>query len=128
MSWVRWVVMALALVEGGWFAFDGTRALVAGDYVTPASGTYAGQLGPWAKLVEKAGIEPRSTQMKSIFAVYGFTWLLVIAGYAAGLPGTRGAMLAAAAGAVWYLPFGTLLSLLQVVLLLLPAARARRGG
>ncbi len=32
-------------------------------------------------------------------------------------------MLAAASGASWYLPFGTLLSLIQIVLLLLPALR-----
>lgn len=123
MSGLRWLVIILALVEAGWFAFDGTRALVVGDYVTPTSGRYAGQLGPWATVVEKAGVPPRSTLMKSIFAVYGFAWLALTAGYAAGLPRTGWAMLAAAAGALWYLPFGTLCSLLQVVLLLFPAAR-----
>jgi hypothetical protein len=44
-------------------AYDGSRALIVGDYVTPKSGAYAGQLGPWAKLVAAVGIEPRSTVM-----------------------------------------------------------------
>ena len=35
MSWIGWIVLLLALVEGGWFAFDGATALVTGDYVTP---------------------------------------------------------------------------------------------
>ena len=47
MHWPEWVVVALALIEGGWLAFDGGSALVVGDYVTPDSGQYAGQLGPW---------------------------------------------------------------------------------
>lgn len=29
MNWLGWVVVALALVEGGWLAFDGGRALCA---------------------------------------------------------------------------------------------------
>ena len=34
-------------------------ALIAGDYVTPSKGQYAGQLGPWARLVSAVGLEPR---------------------------------------------------------------------
>jgi len=37
----------LAAVEAGWMLFDGSRALIVGDYVTAKSGPYAGQLGPW---------------------------------------------------------------------------------
>jgi hypothetical protein len=47
MKWLRWVVLVLALTEGGWMAYDGGRALLVGDYVTPSTGEYAGQLGPW---------------------------------------------------------------------------------
>jgi hypothetical protein len=94
--------------------------------VAPSSGLYVGQLGPWAKLVEKVGIVPRSALMKSIFAVYGGVWLALIVCYAAGLPRAGWAMLVAALGSLWYLSFGTLSSLLQVVLLLFPAVRAPR--
>lgn len=66
MEWLRWVVVVLALVEGGWLAFDGTRAFVVGDYVTPGSGPHAGRLGPWSSVVSTVGIEPRSDLMKAI--------------------------------------------------------------
>jgi len=125
MKWLRWVILILALTEGGWFAFDGLRALTVGDYVTPTTGRYAGQLGPWARVVSAAGLEPRSTLMKSIFAVYGLLWLVAMACFAAGWRWAWHAMLVAAIGALWYLPFGTLLSLLQVVLLF--ALRSRAG-
>ena len=112
------VIALLALIEAGWMLFDGARALIVGDYITPRSGPYAGQLGAWSRVVSAVGIEPRSTLMKSIFAVYGALWLLVIAAFLLGRPWARPAMLTAAAGALWYLPAGTLLSAVQIVLLL----------
>jgi len=126
MHWLGWVVVALALIEGGWLAFDGARALAVGDYVTPSSGRHAGQLGPWAKVVSAVGIEPRSTLMKSVHLGLGAAWLVVIFCFALGLPWAWSGMLVCAVLGLWYLPFGTVLSLLQIVLLLQPAVRG--GG
>lgn len=126
MHWLGWVVVALALIEGGWLAFDGAHALVVGDYVTPSSGRHAGQLGPWARVVSAAGIEPRSTLMKSIHLGLGAAWLVVMVCFALGLPWAWSGMLVSAVLGLWYLPFGTVVSLLQIVLLLSPAVRG--GG
>lgn len=122
---LRWLVIGLAVFLGGWFAFEGGRALVVGDYITPKSGRYAGQLGPWHHLVKAVGIEPRSTLMKAIFLGYGLVWLVVAVGFAAGTarPWWWG-MLILAVGALWYLPFGTLIALVQIVLLIV----IRRSG
>ncbi len=113
------VLIVCVVVEAGWMAFDGGRALVVGDYVTPKSGEYAGQLGPWSKVVRAVGIQPRSTLMKSIFFVYGVLWLVMAAAYVIGVSWSWWGMLLLAAGALWYLPFGTLLSVVQLVLLVL---------
>ncbi|MBI5840539.1 MAG: hypothetical protein HZB19_10590 [Chloroflexi bacterium] len=64
MNWKNWIVVLLIIFNSGWMLFDGTRALVVGDYITPVAGEYAGRLGPWSNLVKAAGIEPRSTLMK----------------------------------------------------------------
>lgn len=122
-----WIVVAAALAVAGWFAFDGGRALLVGDYVTPASGPYAGQLGPWAGLVEAVGIAPRSTAMKVIFLAYGAAWLAVIGAFVARREWAWKAMLIAAVGSLWYLPFGTLLGVVQITLLLTPPVRGRAG-
>src|SRR5688572_10973171 len=119
MSRLSWIVLILALLEAGWLAFDGGRALIVGDYVTPRSGEYAGRLGPWAGVVQAAGIEPRSTLMKSIHLVLGIAWLAVCACFVMGFPWARRGMLVCAVLGLWYLPLGTLLSLVQIVLLLL---------
>jgi hypothetical protein len=81
---MRWCVIVLAIALAGWMAFDGTRALLLGDYLTPKTGSHAGQLGPWSNIVQAVGIEPRSTFMKIFLALYGYTWLGLVVFYALG--------------------------------------------
>ena len=127
MHWTSWIVLALAFIEGGWMCFDGGRALIVGEYVTPGSGRYAGQLGPWSKVVSAVGIEARSTLMKSIFLIFGLAWLGIMVCFGLALEWAWWGMLVCAIAASWYLPFGTLLSLIQIVLLLLPPLRGSGG-
>ncbi len=128
MHWSGWIVVALAFFVAGWFAFEGARALAVGDYITPKSGQYAGQLGPWSKVVLAVGIEPRSTLMMSIFLAYGVVWIGIIVCFILKLEWAWWAMLIAAGGTLWYLPFGTLLGIVQIILLLLPPLRALRNA
>ena len=127
MRYLRLVLIFLALLNAGWMTFDGTRALVVGDYVTPKSGRYAGQLGPWARGVSAIGIEPRSTFMKSVFVVYGATWLVIIGCYIIRRRTASGPMLFAAAGSLWYYPVGTAASLIQMMILAFFEARKGRA-
>ena len=121
-----WVVAALALFLASWFVYDGMHALIAGDYVTPSSGPYAGQLGPWSKLVQAIGIEPRSTLMKCIHVGLGVGQLTLIGCFIKGVRWGKTGMLVAGATSLWYLPFGTLLGVLQIGLLLTLQTRATR--
>ena len=123
---IRIVIVLMAVNVGGFMLFDGVHAMVTGDYVTPKTGDHAGQYGPWTLAVEAVGIDPRSTLMKWIFAGYGAAYLLIIAAYL--LRRTHRtwlAMILAAAGSIWYLPFGTLLAVIQILLLTL--IRSARG-
>lgn len=114
---MEWVVIALAVVVAGWMLFDGIHALVTGDYVTPNSGERAGQLGPWSEVISAIGLQPRSTAMKLIFVIYGALWLAVLTGFISRQPWGPMAMLIAAIGSLWYLPFGTALGLVQIIML-----------
>jgi hypothetical protein len=125
VSWITALIVTLAIVEGGWLAFDGGRALIVGDYVTPRSGEYAGQLGPWTKVVSAIGLEPRSTLVKCIHVVLGIGWLAAALYYASDPRGAWWAVLACAVVSLWHLPVGTLLSALEIGLLLL--IRSRTG-
>ena len=124
MHWLGWIVVALAFIEGGWLAFDGSHALITGDYVTPSTGQYAGQLGPWSKIVSAVGIEPRSTLMKAIPLAIGAVWIAVVVCFIMRCEWAWWGMFACAIAGLWYLPFGTLMSVIQLALLLTSAVRS----
>lgn len=118
-----WVVIAAVVLNGGWMVFDGAHALILGDYVTPSSGRFAGQLGPWSRIVEAAGIAPRSVLMKTIFVLYGVAYLAAMVAWARRVDGSRSVLIGLAALGLWHLPWGTLLNLIAIALLQLPSLR-----
>jgi hypothetical protein len=120
--WVRVTVVVLVFAAAGWMVHDGAKALVTGDYVTAAGG----RLGPWASLVESIGIDPRGTPMKSFFVAYGVAWLIGLVGYLRDARWGRAALVAGAAGSLWYLVAGTVSSVVQLALLA-AGSRARRA-
>jgi hypothetical protein len=123
MHALQWIVMALALLQGGWLTFDGSRALAVGDYFTPTSGPRAGELGPWAHFVAAVGLEPRSTFVKSVHVALGIAWLGALVTFAWQPATGWWAMFVCAAASLWYLPIGTVASLVVIGLLLTPQLR-----
>ena len=111
------IKLGIALLVGTWMTFDGSRAIISGDYITPKSGPSAGQLGPWATVLRSIGVEPRSTAVKVLHILLGLLWL------AAGLCQFRNPALGrtllfvSASASLWYLPVGTALSLIELILL-----------
>lgn len=124
MHTLKWIVLALALFQGGWLAFDGGRALVVGDYLTPSSGPRAGLLGPWSGIMSALGVEPRSTPIKCLHLVLGIAWLVGLIILVLRPPTGWWVMLGCAAVSHWHLPVGTLLSLIVIALLLTPQIRS----
>lgn len=129
MPWARWIVATLLFIDAGWMAFDGSRALIVGDYITPKSGPHAGQYGPWQHPVRAVGIDPRSTLMKWVFVTLGAAGLACCVGVAAGAPWAWWGTLAFVVASAWYLPFGTLISLVVFAMLMAaPSLRALQTG
>lgn len=128
MPFTGWIASVLSAFIGAWLAFDGGRALTIGDYVTPSSGRFAGQLGPWSKLIKAVGLDPRGTPVKLLHVVVGLG-LVVSAVLLVTHPalGWRCLLVASIAG-LWYLPFGTLALGVVIVLLMLPGVRAAALG
>ena len=116
-------------VLGGWLTFDGTRAFVVGDYVTPSSGEYAGQLGPWTLLVSAAGLDPRSGVVKGAHVGLGLLWLGTVVAFAARWPRARWLAVVCAILSLWYLPMGTVIGVAMLLLqgMVLRTGRNQRG-
>lgn len=124
MPALKWIVLALALFQGGWFIIDGSRALITGDYLTAPSGPRAGQLGPWSRLVSAVGIEPRSTFIKCVHLLLGIAWLTALATLASRAAVGWWLALACGVATLWYLPLGTVTSIIVIALLLTPQLRS----
>lgn len=124
MRWIMWLLSVLVIAVAGWMAFDGGRALLVGDFVTPRHGEYAGRLGPWANLVSAVGLEPRSTAVKLMFVGYGLCYSIALAAFWISIPGSWWGLLVVALAGLWYLPIGTVVNLVVVALLtFVPALR-----
>lgn len=123
MHWAKWIVLVVLVLSPGWMVLDGGRALIVGNYVTPRHGPHAGQLGPWSKLVSAVGIEPRSSTMKWIFVIYGLTTITIGISFLLGKAWAWMGLLIMAALGLWYIPFGALLHIFMIVVLLLPGVR-----
>lgn len=121
---MRWVVAVLLVFVGSWMTFDGARAIIVGDYITPSSGEYAGKLGPWSRLVERIGIPARSTTMKATFIAIGLVHLAAAVLLILDAGGTCGwlALVASVIG-LWYLPVGTVADGIVIVVVLLSSVR-----
>jgi hypothetical protein len=116
-SWVAWPLLALALLTGGWMLFDGARALTKGDYTTASSGSYAGQLGPWANIIKAVGLDPRSMLMKLAFVLIGLLWIASALANLFELPWARTGLVASAILSLWFLPFGTVTGIITLAIL-----------
>ncbi len=123
MSISRLSILGVALLIGGWLAFDGSRAFIVGDYLTARNGPRAGQLGPWSHVVSALGLQPRSPVVKCLHVCLGLLWLLGLVCFIL-RPGLGWWMLLiSSVGTLWYLPIGTVLSLIELALLFSPHVR-----
>lgn len=123
MHMLKWIVIVLALLQGGWLVFDGGRAFIVGEYVTPRSGPRAGQLGPWSLVVAAVGLNPRGTVVKSLHVLLGVAWIVAIVVFGLRPASGWSLMLICALASLWYLPIGTVLSIVILALLLTPSLR-----
>jgi hypothetical protein len=115
---LRLALIAVALAEGGFMLADGLRNLLTGTY-------FGGTLGPWSLLVAGAGLDPH--HFGAVFVALGLLWLGAQAALLARTPWSPWAGLAAGVLTLWYVPVGTFLALVWLVLLWL-STRARAGS
>jgi len=119
INWSTWLSLLLIASTAGWMLFDGARALILGDYVTPQTGEFAGQLGPWSNLVQAIGLDPHSIWMKLIFILQGTATLTIAVYYVLNKPWAWTSLLIVMLLGLWYMPIGTLVNLTAFSLLLL---------
>ena len=102
-------IAAVALLAGGWMIFDGIHVVVRGKYFGPE------RPGPWSIPFERLGVNPFS--LGPLFIVLGMLWFAFAAATLADRSGGRTGAAIVAVASLWYLPLGTVLSLIYLALL-----------
>jgi hypothetical protein len=106
----RILLAIVGVLAGGWMVFDGIHVLLRGKYFGPE------KPGPWSAIVRAVGLDP--FKLGPIFIAMGVMWLTLLIATQCGLRWGWWGALIVAAGSLWYLPLGTALSALYILLLM----------
>ena len=109
-------VLFIAALQGGYMLFDGVHQLTTGQY-------FGGRVGPWAKVVSAVGLQPDA--MAPVFIVVGILWLVAGLALLLNLRWSRPLLVGLAVVLLAYLVFGTILSLVLLALMRIPAGRVQ---
>ena len=104
---MRYIVIALSSLNGLWMLIDGVYVIANGKYIGPE------KPGPWASLIGVTGVDV--FKLGPLFVLFGVAWLIFASAVlgAASWARTLGMILSIAT--LWYLPFGTLVSILVLI-------------
>jgi len=103
-------LLLMAIIMGGYMLTDGIYVLMKGKYIGPE------KPGPWSGIFEKFQVNVFS--LGPLFIVFGIAWLVFAAGIGTGQGWARMYGLILSILSLWYLPVGTLLSVITFIILL----------
>ncbi|MFV2055630.1 MAG: hypothetical protein ACC707_04140 [Thiohalomonadales bacterium] len=107
---VKYSLLFLAVLNGGWMLFDGIHVIRKGKYFGPD------EPGSWSKIVSALGINPFS--MGPVFVVLGIVWFLSIGGIVTSSSWGWLSLLITAIATLWYVKIGTVISLIVIAILI----------
>ena len=96
-------------LAGGWMIFDGVHVMLRGKYFGPE------KPGPWSILFSRAGIDP--FRLGPMFVLFGVCWIVFLIALSRGQTWGLYGGAAVAIASLWYLPLGTILSVVYLGLL-----------
>lgn len=111
------LVTILGVLNGAYMLLDGLVVLITGKYIGPE------KPGPWANLFYKLNIDV--FKLGPLFIIWGLLWLVWLYGLWANLNWAYIFGLIISVLTLWYLPVGTIISIIIFIILL--TARKKLG-
>ena len=111
------LISILGLLNGGYMLLDGLFVMIKGKYIGPE------KPGPWANIFYKLNIDV--FKLGPLFIIFGLTWLTWLYALWTNQSWTYTLGLFISVLTLWYLPVGTLFSL--VILITLMVAKHKLG-
>jgi hypothetical protein len=105
------LVALLGLINGAWMLTDGIYVMIKGKYIGPE------KPGPWASLIGLTDIDVFS--LGPVFVLFGLAWLNFTVAFLMDAAWARNFGIVVAFLTLWYLPFGTLISIFLLVVLVI---------
>ena len=106
---MKYAILTLCLINGLWMLIDGIYVLLNGKYIGPE------KPGPWASLIGGTGVDV--FKLGPMFIGFGIAWILFAASFWTGTDWARTFGIVLAVLTLWYLPFGTLISIIVIICL-----------
>lgn len=111
------LLIILGFINGSYMLLDGIYVLMKGKYIGPE------KPGPWANLFYKLNIDV--FKLGPLFIVLGAAWLLWLLGFWTNQSWAYIAGIVISTLTLWYLPIGTVISV--IVLITLLSAKIKAG-
>ncbi len=108
---MKYLVIGLSLLNGLWMLIDGIYVISNGKYIGPE------KPGPWASLISLTGVDV--FKLGPLFVLFGVAWLTLVGTLFADVSWAKGFGLVLSVLTLWYLPFGTLISIVVFFALIL---------
>ena len=101
---MKYLVIALASIQGLWMLIDGIYVIANGKYIGPE------KPGPWASLFGPLGVDV--FKLGPMFILFGAGWLVFAGAFATETSWARMFGIILSVLTLWYLPVGTLFSII----------------
>lgn len=103
------LIIILAFLNGGYMLLDGIYVMIKGKYIGPE------KPGPWASIFYKLNVNV--FKLGPVFVIFGLLWLIWLYGFWTKQNWAYSFGLLISVLTLWYLPIGTLFSLIIFILL-----------
>jgi hypothetical protein len=100
----------MAFILGGWMLYSGIRVYQKGKYPGPQIP------GQWTYFFKYFGIKP--LKLGWLFILFGALWLILATAYFFHIPCVWNCAIIIASLSLWYVPIGTVISILSLLILL----------
>ena len=107
---MKYLTIGLSLINGLWMLIDGIYVTANGKYIGPE------KPGPWASLISLTGVDV--FKLGPVFILFGVAWLVFGGALRSDATSARTFGVVLSIATLWYLPFGTLISLVVLVALI----------
>ena len=104
------LIILLGFLNGAYMLADGIYVMINGKYIGPA------KPGPWGELFYRLGIDV--FKLGPLFIVFGAAWLFWVYGIWTRQSWTHKVGIISSILTLWYLPVGTIFSLIILLVLL----------